>query len=504
MHNNKKAFNFCEIFQYSVQTHPLNIAVIFNENTLTYAELDSLSSNYAYQFIEMGVKKGDILAVCIFNCIELLPLILGIWKAAGVYLPIDPNYPKKRIGLIHKSAKPKIWITSKELKEHFGFPSEISFLIDQQKKKPKKSKLPIIKKEDLAYIIFTSGTTGEPKGIVINHQGLAHAAFAFRSLFPQRVTALAAGSISFDPNLLTKVFCLATSSAICLYDNREGVDIENAKQITKIILVNSISFILTTPTFYSKILDSNVKNLPSLKNVVLCGERITQNIVNKHIKVATNAFLYNAYGPTEYSIGSTAALIFDPVLNKRFPMTIGKSFYKNKIYVLNSNLEKTKINEKGEIYVGGPGLAVGYLNQNNLTEKKFIWIKFIESKPIRLYRTGDIGCWLPNNNLAYIGRSDFQIKLNGHRVEIEEIESAIDNLPYIEKSIVIAKDCASKGIKLIAFFKSNQKCTVKQLKQDLLEILPSYMLPSKFVKIKTFPTTKNGKIDRALLKAENK
>lgn len=491
--------NFCEIFHYFAKTHPLNIAVIFNENRMTYAELDSISSDYAYRFKEIGLKKGDIIAISIFSSIDLIPLILGIWKAGGVYLPVDPNYPKKRIDLIRKTAKPKIWITSKELKKGLNFSAKKVFLIDQQKDKPKKRKLPTISKSDFAYVMFTSGTTGDPKGIVVNHQGLAHAARAFKSLFPKRATALAAGSISFDPNLLTIVFCLANGNTICLYDNREGVDIEDAEQIIKIIQANSISFILSTPTFYSKILESN-SILPSLKNIVLCGEKIPRSIFTKHVKVAANAFLYNAYGPTEYAMGSTIALLFDPKLKKISPITIGKSFYKNKVYILNSRLEKTKVNEKGEIYVGGPGLAVGYLNQGDLTDKKFVWIKSLGKKALRLYRTGDVGYYLPSGDLVYIGRSDFQIKLKGHRVEIEEIESAINDLPYIEQSFVIAKNCASKGTKLTAFVKANQKCTQKQLKTDLLAILPSYMLPSQLIKIKTFPVTKNGKIDRELLK----
>lgn len=491
--------NFCDIFHQSAKIHSSRIAVCFENQEISFSELDHLSSIYASHLIEAGVKKGDILALTTYNQIELIPIILGIWKSGGVYLPIDPNYPIKRIADMLEEAQPKLLLTSNELKESFEvFTSEIFIidqLTDQSKKKCKSIKLPKIKKNDLAYLIFTSGSTGRPKGVMIEHQGLTHAALAYKDMHPKRFTALAAGSISFDPNLLTIIFCLVTGSTICLYDNKEGIDIEDSKKIVKLIKKKQIDFILTTPTFYLKILENNT-SLPSLKNIDLCGENIPNNLIEKHIKLASNAFLHNAYGPTEYAIGSTMALLFDPIKKKKFKITIGKSFSGNQVYVLNSKLKETKVYKKGEIYTGGPGLARGYLNQKDLTDKHFIWITSPENKKIRVYKTGDVGYRLLNGDIVFAGRTDFQVKISGHRVEIEEIESIIDNLPYIEKSIVTVQRLSPSKIKLVAFFTSNNASSKKLLQRDLVKMLPSYMIPNELCKIPEFPITENGKVNR--------
>ncbi len=496
----KKTFsNFCELFEQSLLEFPSNTAVIFGQNSLTFSELNDMSSQYACHLIECGVKKGDIVALVKYNELDLIAIILAVWKVNAVYLPIDPNYPNERIKTMLDDANPKLLITTKELKEKFNFFERNSLLIDRIKNSPTRPNLPVTKKDDLAYIIYTSGTTSGPKGIMVDHHGLVHAALAYKDLHPKSFISLVAGSISFDPSLLTIVHCLATGGSICLYDNRDGIDIRHPNKIISLLQKNSVSFILSTPSFYSKLLEENIE-LPSLKNVDLCGENISQKLVEKHAEIAPNASLYNVYGPTEYAMGTTAALIYDPKGKQMFEITIGKSYSSNKAYILDGELKETRDNEKGEISVGGPGIAKGYMNLDNLTKEKFIWVNALEKNPVKLYRTGDIGYRRPNGNIIFVGRADLQVKIEGHRVELEEIELIIDNSPYVDKSIVIASSSTSNKTELIAFFLPNQTYSEVELNEYLSRRLPPYMFPSKFFKVDSWPTTKNGKIDRNALK----
>lgn len=472
------------------------IAVVFGDNKMSYSELEQRSDKFARKIINRGIKPGSILALGLYNDIDLISSLLAIWKANCIYLPIDPNYPFERIEMMFEAASPAMLITKRELQRKFSCWKDFSYFIDEEDSPPiielRKPEL-----SDLAYIMYTSGSTGKPKGISVDHAALKHSAIAYNELHSETHIALVAGSISFDPSLLTIVSTLAKGGTLCLYNNRDGIDISRPQDVIDVINTNLVSFILCTPSFYAKLIQQN-KVLASLKNVDLCGEDIAPHLVDLHTKISPHATLYNVYGPTEYAMGVTASLIYNAKKKKISRVTIGKPFSANKIYILDPHLKRVNSGKKGEIYVGGPGLARGYFKQEVLTQQKFLLVEHLESSPLRLYRTGDMGYFLPNGEVVFTGRTDLQVKINGHRVELEEVETFIAQYPRIEKAVALILQEQNEN-RLVAFFSGIEKIRPSLLKDFLTQKLPPYMIPSKFIQINDWPLTSNGKVDKKAL-----
>lgn len=486
--------NFCELVQEKAEQLPDNIAVKYLDSSLSYHDLEKLSSLFARQLIQMGIRSGDIIGVGLFNSIYLIVGILGVMKAGGVYLPLDPNYPNIRTNQMVSDANAKLVILDDQSKSCFEDIQVDKCYLDINNFNPIPIKLPIISSKQPAYIVYTSGSTGTPKGIVVSHSSLKYAASSFAKVFPFPPCSLLPGSISFDPSILVICHALVTGGTVCLYDNREGIDLKEFTQITKILNKSKVDFILSTPSFYNHILKQR-EYLCSLKNILLCGEKIHSQLIHDHIFLAPQANLYNTYGPSEYAIGSTIALIYDSFKKKQHPVTIGKPFCDNKIYVLDNELNLVPKGIKGEIFVGGPGIAMGYLNQKSLTDEKFLSCNHLGNQSVKLYRTGDIGYQMRNGNFVFTGRRDFQVKIHGHRVELNEIESIIMGYTGIEKAVATVKDQL-----LIAFYsKNSNSLNLNCLKKDLELTLPSYMIPQVFVEIQTWPINCNGKVDRKAL-----
>jgi len=484
-----------DFFDDTVRKYSGNNAITFNSDIITYSELDELSDRFASGIISKCVPVGSIIALGLYNDIDLIPAVLAIWKANCIYLPIDPNYPLDRIEMMLKEACPGLLITKTELQSKFSFFKGPTYCIDEKNRVPN-IELRQPKPGDFAYLMYTSGSTGEPKGIIVEHAALKHAAVAYNELHHERHIALVSGSISFDPHLLVVVSSLAKGGTLCLYDNRDGIDTTRAQEIVGLIKKNSVSFILSTPSFYSRLMQQD-ETLVSLRNVDLCGEDISRGLIDLHAKFSPNATLYNAYGPTEYAIGVTAGIVYHPKEKKMSRVTIGQPLLCNKVYILDAHLRRVKSGEQGEIYVGGPGLAVGYFKKAKLTEEKFPLVEDLEDHPIRLYRTGDIGCFLPTGEIVFIGRADLQVKINGHRVELEEVEGFIGRYPQIEKVVVLVVQ--EEKSRLVAFFSGGRQVTDNALREFLSLGLPSYMIPSTFIQIDDWPLTNNGKIDKKAL-----
>lgn len=492
-----KNMDFCKVFSSNVEQNPNDIAVVYGNKFLTYQQLETRSSALAKNLIFKGVKRGDVIGLLFYNSLDLIVGFLGILKSGGVYLPLDPNYPINRIRHIILDSQAKFLVLEEGIENVFSdFNGSVYYLNDELLNE-QPTQLPAVSPEQVAYIIYTSGSTGMPKGIVVTRASLSHAATAFSEIQPKKPTSLLTGSISFDPSILIIIHALFLGGTIYLSNNRGAVDIKNFNEIVNAIEENSIDFILSTPSFYGNLLD-NAAKLPTLRNVYLCGEIIVGSLVDKHISVAQNANLYNTYGPSEYAIGSTVAIIYDCIKNLKGRITIGKCFSSNKIYVLDDKLKSVPIGVKGEIFVGGPGLSKGYLNNQLLTQEKFIYCSDLEKQPIKLFKTGDLGYQLSNADIVFTGRKDFQVKIYGHRVELEEIECQVLGFRGIDKAIAAVREK-----RIIVFYSSRQlQFELHELEEYLKRELPSYMVPSSFIEVKKWPITKNGKIDRKKLEQQ--
>ncbi len=483
------------LFEEQVQKHPDAIAAIYNNTKLTYDELDRKSNQIARYLQEAGVDNGTLVGLSLSNSINIIPAIWGILKAGGVYLPLEPSYPQDRIAYMIEDAKPSILLTeSQQMAKFKNFSGKIVQLDQSWEEISIRDDSTIersIEPDQLAYVIYTSGSTGQPKGIMVEHGSFAHGAIAHREYYPEKLKGLLTGAISFDVTLLIIFHLLLSGGTVVIPSSEIVVDVD---KIVDQIQVNAIEYILCVPSLYSMILNKS-RALPSLKIVSLAGEPISKSITTMHPIFTPNAILYNEYGPTEYAIGTTIAKIYDPDKKRIFPMSVGKPLPDTQVYIFNENLQSLPKGFKGEIFIGGKGIARGYLNKPNLTADNFL--SFGSGV---LYRTGDFGRFLPDGNLEFLGRMDNQVKIRGNRVELGEIEHALCKCPGLDESVVIVREEQSGNKHLIAYFTTVDKVDIKgELKGYLKKLLPKYMIPSSFVYLESFPRTPNGKIDRNAL-----
>lgn len=491
-----KFISFCDLFKIQVSVNPRLIAATFEDTSLTYEELGFRANKLANFLKANGVGPEVIVGLCLHNSLDLLVGILGILQAGGAYMPIDPQYPVERIEAMLADAMPRLILSEEGLNHKFTLQSQNIVPINKLPETDPIFLGEAVRPDQLAYVVYTSGSTGKPKGILIEHKALTYAAQTHQNLFSANLTSLVSGSISFDASLLVIANTLISGGKVCFPKSGIAVDPE---QIISLIDKEKISYTLCVPSFYSMILDKS-RNMPFLKRIDLGGENIPNSIPDIHSKIAPNAVLHNVYGPSEYAVGATFAKIYDPTTKEISKITIGKPFKDTQVYILDENLEQVAVGVKGEIFIGGPGLARGYLNKEMLTKEKFLSLSLVKGNPIRVFRTGDYGRVLPDGNIEFIGRMDHQVKIRGFRVELGEIEYSICQFPGINEAVVISREESGGRMRLVAYFSalSGEDVTAK-LRNYLNSILPHYMVPISFVQVKEWPRTPNGKIDRAAL-----
>jgi tyrocidine synthetase-3 len=305
---------------------------------------------------------------------------------------------------------------------------------------------------------------------------------------------LVTGSISFDIHLITIFSALIDGGSVVLPGHFSTIDVE---AIIHLIQQMSIDFMMCVPSLYEMILKQK-KPMLSLKTVSLGGESLPRHIPVLHREYAPNASLLNEYGPSEWAMGTTIAKIVDPETKMTQPITIGKPHPTAQIHLLDSHYCPVPPGEKGEIFIAGDGLAIGYLNRPSLTAEKFPYL-ILDGKRIRTYQTGDFARMLPNGNLEYLGRSDHQVKIRGFRIELGEVEHTMTAFPQIQEAVVVAKEDGKGFLKIVAYFVADSKIEETKIKEFLKERLPSAAIPSMYIQLEHFEKNPNGKIDRASL-----
>jgi amino acid adenylation domain-containing protein len=489
--------SICEIWEKNIRENPETIAIKYGDISLSYKELDEKSTQLARFLKVQGVASGDIVALSMRHNHNLIIGALGILKAGGVYCPIDPGYPITRFNHIMSDARPILLLTEDNIVGTLPAHACKTILIEQcWEKLHFHIDLPLIDPTQLAYLIYTSGSTGAPKGIMIQHSSVTQSLLVRKKFYPQHPISLLIGSISFDASILIIFYTLAVGGTICLPKNADTL---NITKIIEFVNHNSVNFILCVPQAYELILRFADK-FESLECVSLAGDVIPGILPSTHAQVAPNALLYNDYGPSECAIGATIATIYDPQTKQTHKITIGKPLPGVEIYLLDERLNPVPIGDKGEIYIGGSGLASGYLNKPDLSAEKFLMVSLPGQKAKQLYRTGDYGRLLPDGNLDFLGRLDHQVKIRGHRIEFGEVEHVVCEHPEINAAIALAvKDVAGHNKLALYFSTASQESFSGALRTYLADKLPPYMVPSLFIQIKEWPQTPNGKIDRKAL-----
>ncbi|MGG4409308.1 amino acid adenylation domain-containing protein [Niallia taxi] len=483
-----------EIFELQVRNNPDKIALYLENEFLTYQQLNEKSNQLANYLKEVGVNKTSNIAIMTTHSFELIIGILGILKSGGTYVPIDPSYPSGRIEYILNDSNSVILLTDIEIIPNVNFKGSIVNAKKMNFETYSKNDLTVLRKpEDIAYIIYTSGSTGKPKGVLVEQKGLMnYLSWAKRKYVKDDKEIFALySSISFDLTITSIFTPLISGTSIRIYPNEDNEFI-----LYKVLKENSSTLIKLTPSHLSLLKGLKYEN-SSVRTFVVGGEDLKTNLASEiYENFNKNIDIYNEYGPTETVVGCMWYK-YKPAKFSRKSVPIGYPADNVQIYILNKDLDVLPNGMPGEIYISGDGVSKGYLNQEVLTKERFLLNPFVNGQ--RMYKTGDVGMYLADGNIEYLGREDSQLKIRGHRIEIAEIESFILEHKYV-KDVVVHND---KPNILTAYIISEKQIDPLVMKKWLSQFLPQYMIPNNFIFIDQFPLTSNGKIDFSLLPKVN-
>ncbi|MHB1946958.1 MAG: amino acid adenylation domain-containing protein [Gammaproteobacteria bacterium] len=491
-------------FEEIVEKNPHAIALKYNENELTYRELNERANQLAH-FIKskITVKSTKVIGICLEPSFELLIGIIAILKMGLAYLPLEVSHPSARLEYILEDANINVLLTASNLLNKFPHAKSMLLALDDNESEinsaPSNNLSIHINKNDLAYIIYTSGSTGKPKGVMITHQNVNHFFHWFQKAIEpaQKDIFDLSSSISFDFSVPMSIFPLVQGSKIAICSEQDKKD---PITFIKHLIKNKVTIMKVTPSYFRQLKEFVEKNqiFPDLRLIIFGGETLLKSDINDWITRFPDQIIMTEYGPTEATVASSWLLINKKNINEfRDVIPIGKPALNTQMYILNDELKMLPVEKKGEIYIAGEGVAYGYLNREKMTLKKFINNPFSKNSNDKMYKTGDLGRYLPDGNIEFIGRIDHQIKIRGFRVELEEIKNCIMKHPSIKQAVVTVKE-ENKGLekKLLAYcIKANKATTQQELREFVLEHLPEYMAPTAFIFINDFPLTKNGKVD---------
>jgi amino acid adenylation domain-containing protein len=482
-----------QLFEQQVELTPDAVAVVFEQEQLTYKELNQKANKLAHYLQNLGVKPEVLVGICVERSVEMIVGLLGILKAGGAYVPLDPNYPAERLSYMLEDSGVELLLTQQDLLS--SLPSSTVQLvclnrdwgtIEQQSTDNLDTGAG---SDNLAYVIYTSGSTGTPKGVAIEHQNLCNLVQVQRNLFDvepySRILQFA--SVSFDASVW-EIFMAISHGAILILGT--AAKLMPGDDLKQIIEQSSVTHITLPPSALA-ILSS--AELPTLSQIIVAGEACPRELVNKW---SVGHRFFNAYGPTESTVCATVA-----ISDRSEKISIGRPIANTQIYILDKHFQPMPIGVPGEIYIGGDGLARGYLNRPELTSERFIANPFGEG---RLYRTGDLARYLPDGNIDFLGRIDNQVKIRGFRIELGEIEAVLNNHPQVQQAVVIAREDFPDNKRLVAYIVTlDESINNNQLREYLKQKLPEYIIPSAFVFLESLPLTPNGKINRKALPAPN-
>jgi amino acid adenylation domain-containing protein len=498
-----------QLFESQVERSPNAVALVFEDEQLTYFELNQRANQVAHYLRSLGVGADAVVGLCVERSLEMVVGMLGTLKAGGAYLPLDPAYPKERLTFMLEDAQVSVLLTQQQLvdklPEHNGRVVCLDTDWEAISQHSCKNSMSGVTPDHLAYVIYTSGSTGRPKGVLVAHSGLCNLAFAQQKLFDVQPDSrvLQFASLSFDASVW-EVFMALAAGATLVLAKRE--DLLPGATLIQLLRKQAIT-IVTLPPSVLAILPP--EELRALQTIIVAGEACSPDLVARW---SANRRFFNAYGPTETTVCATIA---ECNQSDRQP-PIGRPIANTQVYLLDAQLQPVPVGVPGELYIGGVGLAQGYLNRPDLTAEKFIPNPFDNSKfkiPAeaaprlqnskfdRLYKTGDLARYLNDGNIEFLGRIDHQIKIRGFRIDLPEIEVVLSQHPAVGEVAIAAREDIPGDKRLVAYVVPNaeQAPTITELRRFLEEKLPNYMLPSAFVLLKALPLTHNGKVDRQAL-----
>lgn len=489
-----------QLFEMRVEQTPDKVAVVCENDQITYRQLNSYSNQLAQYLQTLSVGPEVLVGICIERSLLMVIGILGILKAGGAYVPLDPTYPKDRLNFILADTGVPIVLTQQHLIEKNDQCQTASVYLDVEwgtiTKELQENVTNDVMAGNAAYVIYTSGSTGKPKGVVITHQNLVSSTYARFSYYSEPVAAfLLLSSFAFDSSIAGIFWTLCQGGTLILPAQDAERSLAKYKEL---IGQYHISHLLTLPSLYSLFLDhARPHELSSLRTVIVAGESCAKTLVERHIRLLPGVLCFNEYGPTETTVWSSVYDCRAESLETSVP--IGWPIKNTELYILDLHLQSVPAGMPGEIYIGGAGLARGYLHSPDLTAEKFIPNMYASEPGCRMYKTGDLARYLGRGCIEFLGRKDHQIKVRGFRVELGEIEMVLRQHPDLQEAVVLANKDEIRGTYLAAYYvpvQKNMLPTFHTLRNFLMEKLPDYMIPAIFIEQESLPRTPNGKIDR--------
>lgn len=487
------------LFEEQSRTNPESIAITFEEEEITYKELNQRSNQLANYLQSKGVKEETLVPICIERSIEMLVGILGILKAGGAYVPIDPEYPQDRISYMIRDTAGSILLSSNAGTKKLQQLDEIEIIeIDSDKALISNQSIDNLKinidPDNLAYIIYTSGSTGKPKGVMVTHKNVVSLVKGIDYVsMGNKDRLLSTGSSSFDATTFEYWGMLLNGGQLILCEESRLLNSGKLREEIEDRKVNKMWF---TSSWFNQLVETDISIFEGLQTILVGGEKLSEQHIQKIRQTYPEIEIINGYGPTENTTFSLTYKINETNIEGAIP--IGRPLNNRSAYVLGEDLQLVPVGVTGEIYLGGAGVARGYLNQENLTAEKFVKDPF-SNEGAGMYKSGDLGRWLPDGIIEYLGRVDDQVKIRGYRIELGEIETVIMQNEFVKQAVILAKEDNQGEKRLIGYIIPEGKFEKETIITYLQSKLPDYMVPAVLIEMNQFPLTSNGKIDKKAL-----
>ncbi len=486
------------LFEEEAAKNPDRIALVRGSESVTYAELNRRANQIAHLLISLGVGPETLVALVMGRSTDLIACILGVLKAGGAYVPLDSNYPPERLAMMLEDANPPVLLTETSLLGQIGAGGARTICIDKAELGAGNVRNPDVPvaADNLAYVMFTSGSTGRPKGVMVEHRSIVRLVkdTDFADFGPEQVF-LQFAPITFDASTLEIWGPLLNGGRLAIMP--EGVP--SLAELGSAIRDYGVTTLWLTAGLFHLMVDERIDDLRPLWQLLAGGDVLSVAHVEKVLN-NLECDLINGYGPTENTTFTCCYKVPRGVAVER-SIPIGKPIANTQVYILDEDLKPVSTGDVGELYIGGTGLARGYLGRSDLTAERFVESPFPDISSPRLYRSGDLARFLADGNVEFLGRADSQVKIRGFRIELEEIEIALTRCDGVREAVAVAKEISTADKQLVAFVvldpeKGPEIC---ELRKRLEAVLPEYMVPSFIVLLDALPLTPNGKVDRAAL-----
>ena len=488
-----------ELFEQQAKRTPDAVAATFGGESITYHKLNLRANRLGRYLRAQGAGQGGMVAICAERSLDLIVGLLGILKAGAAYVPLDPAYPGERLVFMLQDTGAPLLLTQSNLAPQLPSSGVRTILLDTD--------WPVIKRESSdgfssgtdaqspAYVIYTSGSTGKPKGVVVPHGAVVRLVVNtdYVRLSSSEVL-LQVAPVSFDASTFEIWGALLNGARIAIHPPGRF----SLEELAEFIASRQVTTMFITTALFEQLVELYSESLSGVRQLLTGGETMPVETMRKALRNLPNTRIIHCYGPTENTTFTTCFAV-DALAPGATSVPIGRPIANTTVYILDARLQPVPPGVPGDLYTGGAGLALGYLNQPELTAERFIPHPFGRRNADRLYRTGDVARWLPDGTVDFIGRRDHQVKIRGHRIELGEIESVLCSHPQMRDAVVVAREDSPGNKRLIAFMSLRGRLPIREVRRFLEGRLPAYMVPSVFVALDSFPLNANGKVDRHAL-----